>query len=482
MRKSMIMTAALLTCAATADAAPWEKSGIDWAKPPVTAADNAWAPPKPVRLALANGMALLVLENHALPLFQAELVIPGAGSSADPDGKEGLAAFTADLLDEGAGGLTALELADQIDRLGANIEPYAERDNALIECGGLVKTLDPTLELFAKVLTSPSFDEKEGTRVHDDRQTSLELRKDRPREVASLLLSEMVWGRKSAYGHAGGGYAAGFKGITVADARALYQSYYDPSKMTLVVAGDVDAQKLKERLDASIGKWKPDKLAKQEPPKVAPAKITSRLVLVDRKGAEQSDVRIGTVGILETDRRYPTVEVLDTILGGSFTSRLNHRLREELGFTYGIRGGELYSRFAGTFQISTALVTAHTDEGLVEIVKILGELGKKLVPADELAKAKQNLIRQMPQQFDTNSAMVHSFAGLVMDGLPDDFYTTYAARIGKVTAKDVRDVAATLYANKSMVFVIVGDMSVVKKGLDTLKLGTPAIYQADGSP
>ncbi len=484
MRRLSILAFVLVAVAGSAAAAPWEKAvGVDWTKPPAAAAaDTRWKPPVPVRLKLANGMSLLVIENHALPLFSAELVIPGAGVAADPDGQAGLAQLTADLLDESAGGLGALELADQIDRLGASIEPYAGRDVATISVSGLVKTIDPTLGLLAKILTSPTFDEKEAARVHEDRATNLKLRRDRPREIAAMLLDNTIWGRDTAYGHPGAGYMKTFQGLTAADAKAFYETHYDPASMTLVVAGDVDAKELQGKLDGTIGAWKNAKAKKAKAPKVAAQKIGKRLVIVDREGAEQSDVRIGIVGIKETDKRYPASEVLDTVLGGSFTSRLNHRLREELGYTYGIRAGERYGHDAGMFQISTALVTAHTDEGLAEILTIVGDLTAKAIPADELDKAKQNLIRQLPQQFGSNAAIAGTFAGLVTDGLPDDFYQSYAARIQKVTAKDVKALAAQLIPSKSLVFVIVGDLKAIKDGLDPLKLGDAAMYDLDGEP
>lgn len=484
MRTKLVAAALALTIAVpVAVAAPWDKAvGVDWTKAPPVGPASKWKAPRAKRLKLANGMALLVVENHALPLVAMELHIPGAGSAADEAGKEGLAQFTADLLDEGAGGLGALELASQIDRLGASVTTYAGLDAAGVSVSGLTKTLDATVALMTKVVTAPAFDEKETVRVHGDRLTALKLRRDRPREVAAMVLSNVLYGRDTAYGHAGAGYPDVFEKLTVADARAFYEAHYNPKTMTLIVAGDVDADALQTQLDGALGAWKNAKAKAAKAAKAAPAKIGGHLVLVDRPAAEQSDVRIGVVGIKQTDRRYYAVEVLATVLGGSFTSRLNRRLREELAYTYGIRAGQSYPKETGPFLISSGIFTPNTVDGLEEILRIVGELATADVGADELTKAKQNLILELPQRFQTNAGTAEAYLDLVAHGLPDTWYDGYAAKVAKITAKDVRAVAKTLIPTKSLVFVVVGDMAALRTGLEGLGLAGVLEFDPDGNP
>lgn len=472
----------LFALALPAHAAPWEKAvGIDWTKPPASAKESAWKPPKAKRMKLANGMALLVIERHDLPLYAMELVIPGAGSAADGAGRAGLAELTADLLDEGAGGLSALELADQMERLGARIEPYADVDAATISVTGLVKTLDPTLELFAKVLTAPAFGDQDVERVHGDRLTHVELRRDRPREIAALLLGATLYGRDASYGHPGSGYADELKKLGAADAKAFYQANYHPASMTLVVAGDVDAKALKIKLDASIGAWKNASAKKPAATVAKPAALGARLILVDRPGAEQTDMRIGAAGIKKSHKHYYAAEVLSVALGGSFTSRLTHRLREELGYTYGIRTSFGMLREGGPFLISTGIFTPVTVDGVKEIIAITSDIATTDMGADELRKVKQNIIRELPQAFQTNEGTVSAFADLVIHGLPDAWYDSYAAKIGKVTAKQVRAAAEQLLDPKATVVVVVGDLATIRKGLEALGLGTVGEYDLDGN-
>jgi zinc protease len=473
--------------AAGAPAAPagsaFDKSGItDWTKIPAAEKEPTFKPPVAKRSRLKNGMALLVIENHKLPIVSMTLVAPGAGAASDPDGKGGLASFTADLLDEGAGGLTAIAIAEEQDRLGANIGAGVDVDYAQVSVSTLTKTIEPTLDLLTKIITQPTFEQKEFDRVKGDRGTALELRRDRPREVVALVLNAALYGLETAYGHPITGVREKFKDLTVADVQAFYKERWNPAVMTLVVVGDFDTKALKTKLDATLGAWKPAGTKKIVKPVVKPEKLTKRLLLVDRKDAAQSDVRIGLVGLDRKDRRYYQFEVLSSALGGGFTSRLVQRLREQLGITYGARAGMDYRLVHGPFVISTAIVTPETGKGLSEIIKILDDLASTDLPAEELDKSKQNLIRALPSMFGTNASTAGAFADLAIFGLPDNWYASYAANVRRVTAKDVKTAAKTLIPSKNMVIAIVGDMTKIKADLDKLNLGEAVMHDLYGIP
>ncbi|MBL0214914.1 MAG: insulinase family protein [Myxococcales bacterium] len=461
----------------------FDSSGIsDWATPPKPTKEPGFTPPVGKRMKLANGVQLLVVENHKLPIVSMQLVIPGAGYAADPSGKGGLAAFTADLLDEGAGGLSPIAIAEETDRLGAGISVSTDADAAYVAISTLAKTLDSTIELATKVITQPGFDDKEADRVKGDRSTSLELRRDRPREVAALMLNGALYGADSAYGHPGSGLREEFKGVTVADARTFYQEHWNPAVMTLVVVGDIDPKAMKAKLDAGLGAWKPT--GSKRPSKIvaAPAKLANRLLLVDRPAAAQSDVRIGLVGPDRKDKRFFAFEVYRTTLGDGFTSRLTQRLREQLGITYGASANMDWRVARGPFVIGTAIVTAATGQGLSETLKLVEELTTTDIPAAELEKSKQNLIRALPARFGTNASTADAFAELVLQGLPDTWYARYAEGVRKVSAKDVKAAAKALVPSKQLVISVVGDMSKVRADIDKLDLGDPAMFDLYGMP
>jgi zinc protease len=480
---SLIVLLAAATASAAPSPAPFEKSGIsDWTKAPPPAKEPTFKPPIAKRSKLKNGINLLTVENHGLPIVSMSLVAPGAGAAADADGKGGLAAFTADLLDEGAGGLSAIQIAEEQDRLGAGIGIGAGVDAAEVSVSTLTKTLDPTIDLLTKIVTQPAFEQKEFDRVKGDRSTALELRRDRPREVASLMLNAALYGLQSAYGHPASGIRETFKDLTVGDVQTFYKDHWNPAAMTLVVVGDFDTKALKAKLDATLGAWKPTGAKKPVKPVVKPEKLTKRLLLADRKDAAQSDVRIGLVGLDRKDRRYYSFEVLATALGGGFTSRLNNRLREQLGITYGIRSGMDYRIVPGPFVISTAIVTPATGQGIGEINKILDDLATKDLSPEELDKAKLNLIRALPDEFQTNAATAGAFADLALFGLPDNWYASYAANVRKVTAKDVKAAAKSVIPSKNMAIAIVGDLSKIKGDLDQLNLGEAQMHDLYGIP
>ncbi len=473
----------VLLAATAASAAPYDKSGIaDWTKAPPAAKEPTFKPPVAKRAKLKNGMSLLLVENHALPIVSMVLVAPGTGASFDAEGKAGLASFTADMLDEGAGGLSAIEIAEEQDRLGAAIGVGVDVDNAEVSVSTLTKTLDSTVELLTKVVTQPAFDAKEFERVKGDRTINLEQRRDRPREVASLMLNGALYGASNAYGHPVSGTRESFKGLTIGDIQTFYKERWNPAVMTLVVVGDFEPKALRAKLDATLGAWKPTGVTKVVKPTVKPEKLTKRLMLVDRKEAAQSDTRVGLVGIDRKDKRYYELEVLTTALGGSFTSRLNNRLREQLGITYGARAGMDYRLQPGPFVITTAIVTPQTGAGVGEIVRILDALATTELPAEELEKAKQNMIREMPSTFETNASTANALANLVLFGLPDNWYASFAANVRKVTAKDVKKAAQTIIPAKNMVFSIVGDMGKVRPELDKLDLGEAQMHDLYGLP
>lgn len=465
---------------APATSAPWETSGIDWSQPPAPAADARFVAPKPVSRRLKNGAKVLVIENHRLPIASVEVLIADAGSAQDPAGKGGLAALTADLVDEGAGERGALALSAEVERLGASLDAGVDAEGAVISLEALSRNLRPSIMLLGDVIARPRFDEADGKRVLEDRKTELELRPDEPRILAALLLWQVLYGPRSAYGHPHDGLLGEADKLTIADAKAFHAARWSPTRMTIVVVGDVDVDTVTMDLESAFAGWQP----KGSSPLTVRAQATrpsGRLFIVDRPGSEQADVRLGLVSIAPRDPRGPALDVLATALGGTFTSRLNRRLREELGWTYGARARVAPIPGPSPFVISTALVTEHAVEGVAEVLKILESMVTADLPADELAKARENLIRELPQLFGSTSGMAHAFGALVSLGLPLDTYAGYPAKIAKVSAAQVRGVAKAFLGGKKLVVVVVGDAKLLRPGLEQL-LGPATMVDASLIP
>ncbi|MDF1562461.1 MAG: pitrilysin family protein [Deltaproteobacteria bacterium] len=454
--------------------APWAKSGIeDWTTPPKARAESPFRPPAPTTFTLPSGLQVVVQPRHTLPLVSIELIARGAGSAADPKKQPGLAAFTADLLDEGAGKRSAMQIAQEVERLGATLHTGVTADHGWISMQTLARTFDASFDLFTSILTRPSFSPAEIKRVQGETVDNLKTRQDRSREVASLVFEQTLYGADTPYGHPAEGFVASVKGFSAPAVKKFHQQAWRPENMVLVISGDVDIVALRQNVQKRLGRFKgKGKKVKLKAPAAAPAKKAARLTLVDRPDAPQSELRAGLVGMSRSDPRYASFEVLTTLLGGGFTSRLNNRLREQLGYTYGIRAMQVDRSGRGPFLIASALHTPKTADAVQEILRMVGELATTPVPADELEKAKLNLIRALPTRFETNGEVAGTLGALAAHGLPLTWYDDYEKQIRAVDAAALQKLAGQLVPEGQLLFTIVGDTKVIEA--DLVKILGPA--------
>ncbi len=464
------------------DEAPWASSPVkDWSTPPKPGPAPSFTPPTPETFTLQNGVKVVLVERHALPLVSMTLIVDGAGSAADPKGEAGLAAYTADLLDEGADGFSALSLAKILERQGASLHTGVARDYGYVNMTTLSKTLQLSMDLFGKVVTEPSFHLRDTQRIHKQRMVALKQRGDHASAVASMVLAQALYGRTSPYGHAVDGYPKTLAKIGSAQAVRFYRLHWRPKAMTLVVVGDVSRAVLEHDLHITIGSW--HFRGRGVPPvhvAGAPAKAP-RFILVDRPGAPQSALRIGMASIKRTNPRFFDYFVANAVLGNGFTSRLNHELREVLGYTYGAGSYNAWLRGKSQFVIYSAVFTPHTVDAVRHVIAMVKELAKTPVPAAELKKAKDSLIRDLPSHFEGLDRTANVFGSLVALGLPLDYYQGYDAKIRAVTAAGVQQAAATLLPEDQLTFVVVGDARKIEPGLEKL-LGPPVVLGPDGLP
>jgi zinc protease len=459
--------------------ADWDKSGIDWSKPPTSGKPSDVQPPVPVRFTLSNGLAVMVVERPRLPIVSLELIVPHAGSQEDPAKLIGLAALTGDLMDEGAGRRDAIELAAELERQGADLGIGMRPDAARVSLDSLAETLDASLGLLADVLVEPRLQPADFDRIKRERLAALHRRRDRPASVAGLVIDRVLFGGH-VYANPPSGYEATVGAISRDDAVDFWRRRWKPAGSTLIVVGAVAARDLKARLEATLGRWhggrppgKPElRLPTAQPP---------RLVVVDRPGATQSAVLAGRILWRRDDPRIHALQVANEALGGSFTSRLMQRLREQLGWTYGSSSYFWFGRGAATWTAEAQLDTPHTAEGVRELLEVIETTRSAPPPADELARARTLLIRQLPQELETNAGAAELLAGLVLEGLPIDWYRTRSAALAKVGARDVQAAATAAWARDSLVVVVVGDLKRIRTGLLGLGLGPAIQVDPDGN-
>jgi zinc protease len=454
---------------------PFAASGLEWSKPPAAAPEPAFAPPVPQTFNVAGARVVLV-ENHRLPLVSVRVVFHRAGARED-GARAGLASLTAALLEEGAGKFDANALPEEVERLGADLDVGVRTDAATVGIDTLAETLEPSLSLLADVIVRPRLTAKDFERIRGDRLAELALRPDQPGLLAGLAFGQVLFAGHP-YASPVDGFAATIKRLTLADLKTFWRGRYRPGDATILVTGDVDRARLEGLLARAFTGWRPGRA----PTATAPAAPVARppvLAFIDRPGAPQSVVIIGRLGTAAGDPRYFPAEVVNTAVGGSFLSRLNGRLREELGYTYSIRSAFSRLRWSGNWGISTSLKTASTVDGIREALAIVDAVRTTDLPAVELQKAVLMLTRSAPQDFETNAGIAASFEELIVDGLPLDWHQGWIPGIRAVTAAEARAVADDAW--KDLSIVIVGDWATLKDGVGAL--GRPIVHlDAEGKP
>lgn len=463
------------TSAPAAPPVDWAAAGIDWTQPPAALPETAFVPPVPTRFKLKNGAEVLLIENHRLPLVSVRVAIRTGGSRSD-GAQPGLAAFVADLLDEGAGARSALELPEELERLGADLSVNAGADHAQLSLDTMTETLGPALAIVADVIARPRLDAADFDRVKAERLADLALRADQPRQIAALVFEEHTYGQHP-YAPPGAGFASTVEKITLADVKAFWKKAYGPAATTIVIAGDVTAAQAKQLLEQQLGSWRTKVKVPAAPP--APRAAPPALVFVDRPGAPQSVVVLGRLGPGADDPDRAANDVVNTAIGGSFAARLNAVLREEKGYTYGIFSNFWRGQWGGAWSATSSIRTDVTAPAIKDALAILADAGATPLPEAELAKAKSLVVRALPQDFETNASIAAAFTALAVDGRPLTYYRDLPAAIGKVTAAQAQARAASAWAGLSI--IVVGDWAAIGKDLTALGLPIQKVT-AEGAP
>ena len=448
----------------------------DRSKPPESGPPPTLKLPPIHHLRLSNGLPVVLLEKHTLPLVQMELIAM-AGSAMDPAGKSGLANIAAAMMDEGAGSRDALQFADAIDFLGASISEFAGQHTSGVILHTPLSKLDSALSLFADVILKPKFPAEELDRQRKERLTTLMQWHDDPRSISSVLFSRILYGTGHPYGLPAIGNEKNLRAFRVDDLSTFHDTYFHPNNATLVVVGDVTASLILPKLEEAFGKWKPSTVPPASWPPVQ--QVQERMVyLVDKPAAPQSEIRIGRIGVDRLTEDYYALVVMNTILGGSFTSRLNMNLREEHGYTYGAGSSFDFRPLPGPFVARAAVQTNVTDKALGEFMK---ELNRILAPVtdDELSRAKNYLTLRYPENFESIGQIAGQLSDLVVYKLPDDYFEKYTQHVIAVTKDDVQRVAKKYLDPEKVAIVIVGDKQEIQKGVEDLKLGRTQVMTVD---
>jgi zinc protease len=435
------------------------------------------------RAKLSNGLEVVLAESHRVPVVQCNMVVRG-GWSADNKDKLGVASFMTRMQDEGTRKRTTLQISDEAQRLGANLNTNSSLDNCTVSVNALKPRLQPTLDLWADVILNPSFPAEELERQREQVLGQINQDKKRPVQMGLRILPGLLYGDNHPYGQpfTGTGNEANVKATTRDDLVNYHSTWFKPNNATLVVVGDVTLAEITPMLEKSLGAWKSGEVPKITiPERAQPAKTT--VYMIDKPGAAQSVLLIGELAPPRNNPDAVEFEVLNTILGGAFISRINMNLREEKGYTYGARCFTIDALGQGAYVGFTQVRTDVTKESLSEFMKELRDIrDKRPVTADELREAQDNMTRSMPGDFDTNGEIAGKINDVVTYGLPEDFYAKYPQRVRDTSVGELKTLAAKRILPDNSVIVVVGDKSKVESGIRELNIGPIEYLDADGKP
>ena len=462
---SAVLSAALLLSGSGASAQPPDRS-----VPPSSGPAPALKLPAIQKRQLSNGLPVWIVELHEVPVVQVNLLLR-SGTANDPAGKYGIASLTAAMLTEGAGTRSSLEIADAVDFLGADLDVSSGIDATSVRLHAPVARLGDALPVMADVALRPTFPKDELERQRQQRLTNLIQAKDDPGTIAALAFSRTLYGPTHRYGTATMGTMETIRAFVVDDLRAFYAATYRPDNATLLVVGDVTPERVLPLLESSFGGWKTQGAAPVSVKLADVAQPTARTVyLVDKPGAPQTQVRIGWIGVARSTPDFFPLQVLNTILGGAFSSRLNLNLREKHGYTYGAGSSFDMRATPGPFSASAGVQTDKTKESLQEFFNELNGILQP-VPPEELTRAKNYVAMRFPGGFETTGDISRRLEDVVTYGLPDDYFSNYVQRIQAVTAADVQRVAKKYIDPSKMAVVVVGDRKTIEAGVRSMKLG-----------
>jgi predicted Zn-dependent peptidase len=449
---------------------------IDRSRLPDVSDETTFSFPRIAHHRLANGLAVRTVEHHSSPVVTFVVVLEG-GSACDPAGREGLVAITADMIDEGTGRMTALDVSDAIARLGAEYDVEVGADATFVALTTLSRFAERGAALLSNIVTQPSLRSVDFDRVRQLRLDRLRQMKDLAPAIAERAFLKLLYAGHP-YGHLAIGTPATLSSITLDDVAEHHGAMYRPHRATLVVGGAMPHEQLAKLAADSFGGWEDNERVDGTPASARPTpeRPSARLAIVPRDGAAQSELRIGHLSATRNTPDYPALLLMNSVMGGQFVSRINLKLREEKGFTYGARTGFDWRRGPTPFVLQASVHTASTAEAISDSLQEL-EAIRHARPASEseLALARASLTRGYPRNFETVQQVARSVAQLALFDLPDTYFEDFIPKVRAVTAEEVSSAAQRYIDPHKAVTLVVGDNAAVRESLLTLGLGEPDV-------
>lgn len=446
---------------------------------PLPAAVRPYQFPAIERATLSNGLRVMVVPMHRLPIVTV-MALVGVGASADPRGQEGLAAMTARTLDEGAGSLDGAALTERFEALGTSFEASADWDSTVARVTVTPSRLNEAVSLFAQILRAPLFPAGDVDRKREERIDDLAQALAEPRGLADMRFTGLLYAG-ARYGRPAAGNARSVEALRAEQLQAFHTANYGPQTTTLVIVGDITLDAALKLADAQFGDWR-------GAASVVPAGLVDasdarrRSVIVAKPDAPQTELRLGHAGVPRSNPDHLAVVVMNAILGGLFSSRINLNLREKHAFTYGASSGYDWRRAAGPFVVSTAVKTEVTDRAVQEMLREIDGMRAAPPSPEELSLATDYLAGVFPIRFESTAAVAGAVAGAVVHGLTDEWFRGYRDQVQAITRDDVHRAAQTHLDPSRLLLLAVGDAAVIEAPLSALEHGTLEVMSATQDP
>ncbi len=444
-------------------------------KRPETGKEIKFLLPKHKKHLLKNGTEIYLVKKHNLPIIRINFIIH-SGSKFDPKSKFGVSNLTAMCIDEGAGKFDALQLSDEFEYLGARFSVHSDSDITILSLQTLSENFNIALSLLSSVILSPHFKENDFLRERRKVQTRIEQLKDEPDYIANSAFEYFLFGRKNPYAFPVIGIKNSLNQIEIEDVRKFYERLFNPCNTSIVAVGDFEEEKLISQIENVFQHWKTgEKFSHRSPEN----NINGRKIYVLHKHESvQTEVRIGHHSSKREDKGYFPKQILNLILGGQFSSRLNLNLREKHGYTYGINSRFNYFKDDAYFAVSTSVNTENTAGAINEILNELNNICDGITEA-ELAFAKSSISRRFPSNFETYSQIASNFGSKIIHNLKDDYFETFLSEVLNVKIDDVNKEAIKSIKPDSAVIVLCGDEKKIQEQLKNLRFGEVIIVNYD---
>lgn len=431
---------------------------------------------------LSNGLKVALVERNSVPVVDMSLMVD-AGYAADQFGKPGLSTLTMTMMQEGTKTKSALQLSDDLANAGASLYTYSDLDNSYLYLSALKTNLDESLNLFTDVLFNPSFPEKNFGRVQKEQLLGIKQEESQPVQMGLRILPGLLYGSGHAYSNpfTGTGTEASVKEITRDDLVKFHDTWFAPNNATLVVVGDIKADELKTKLESSFASWKKQTVPEKNLKDVSIAAQPS-VYIIDKPGALQSIIFAAEISPSAKDPDYEKIQMMNRILGGEFTSRINMNLREDKHWAYGAYSFTIDTEGPGFFTGYAPVQTDKTKESIIEMQKELTQyVGDKPATEQEFNKAQKNAVMQLPGTWETNGSVLNALQTAIEYNRGVDYLNNYATMLQQLTLTDIRNAAMKVDKPKNLTWVIVGDRSKIEDGIKSLNLGTIKYIDTEGN-